>query len=166
MENLKDLAKSAVNGEEQRRVFTMGFRSGVCGVVRNHLSLQKSLKQNNHQMDVLPNMEERYLRYDFSAVETHELALKLANKTQEASAIAEEKKAIVSQYKSKEDQLKSELESLSNKVASGYEMRKVECEIKYHFPEQGKKTFIRKDTGEANSEKMTSEEWNLFNQAD
>jgi hypothetical protein len=49
-------------------------------------------------------------------------------------------------------------------VASGYEIREVECEVKYHKPEQGKKTIIRKDNNSKIIEKMTSEEWNLFNQ--
>jgi len=115
-------------------------------------------------MEVLKNAEERYLRYDFTASEIHDLSLKLANKTQDKSRIAEEKKSVVSQYKSQIDALDAELSGISSKVANGYEMRKVECEIKYHLPEQGKKTIIRKDTGEKMIEKMTSEEWNLWNQ--
>jgi hypothetical protein len=117
-------------------------------------------------MEVLKNSEERYLRYDFTAVETHELSLKLANKTQERSGIEQEKKSVTSQYKSQLDAVVAEVSSLSNKVANGYEMRKVECEVKYHLPEQGKKTITRKDTGEKIIEKMTSEEWNLWNQHD
>lgn len=115
-------------------------------------------------MEVLKNAEERYLRYDFTAVEVHELSLKLANKTQERSGIEQEIKSVTSQYKSQLDAIIAEVSSLSNKVANGYEMRKVECEIKYHFPEQGKKTIIRKDTNEKIIEKMSSEEWNLWNQ--
>jgi hypothetical protein len=115
-------------------------------------------------MEVLKNSEERYLRYDFTALEIHDLSLKLANKTQDKSRIAEEKKSVVSQYKSQIDALDAELSGISSKVANGYEMRKVECEIQYHKPEQGKKTIIRKDTTEKIIEKMTSEEWNLWNQ--
>lgn len=110
--------------------------------------------------------EERYLRYDFKAQEVVELSMKLANKTQELSSLEDEKSSIASQYKSKMDSLKSELGSLSNKVSSGYEMRKVDCTIRYHYPEQGKKTVTRTDTDEEFVEKMTNEEWNLFNQMD
>lgn len=117
-------------------------------------------------MEILKNSEERYLRYDFTASEVHDLSLKLANKTQDKSRVAEEKKSIVSQFKSQIDAIDAELNLISSKVANGYEMRKVECEIKYHLPEQGKKTVIRKDTGEKMVEKMTSEEWNLWNQYD
>lgn len=117
-------------------------------------------------MQVLKNSEERYLRYDFNATEIHDLSLNLANKTQERAAIEQEKKSVTSQYKSQLDAVVAEVSSLSNKVTSGYEMRKVECSIEYHKPEQGKKTIIRKDTNEKIIEKMTSEEWNLWNQED
>ena len=117
-------------------------------------------------MELLPTTEERFLRYDFKATEIHDLAVKLAQKNQELDNIADEKKSVVSQYKSKEDLAKMEVSLLSGKVASGYEMRKVECEVKYHFPEQGKKTIIRSDNGQHIVEKMSSEEWNLFNQTE
>ncbi len=117
-------------------------------------------------MELLPNKEERLLRYDFRATEIHELAVSLAQKNQQLDSIADEKKSVMSQYKSQEDLVKMEVSLLSGKVASGYEMRKVECEVKYHFPEQGKKTFIRSDDGQHITEKMSSEEWNLFNQTE
>lgn len=115
-------------------------------------------------MEVLKNSEERYLRYDFSAPEIYDLSMKLANKTQDKSRISEEKKSVVSQYKSQIDAIDAELSGISSKVANGYEMRKVECAIEYHKPEQGKKTIIRSDNKETLVEKMTSEEWNLWNQ--
>lgn len=51
-------------------------------------------------MEVLKNVEDRYLRYDFTAPEIYDLSMKLANKTQDKSRVAEEKKSVVSQYKS------------------------------------------------------------------
>lgn len=115
-------------------------------------------------MEVLKNSEKRWLRYDFTAVEINELSLELANTTQQITQKKDEKKSVVSQFKSKIDELESKTGALSNKVASGYEIREVECEVKYHKPEQGKKTIIRKDNNQKIIEKMTSEEWNLFNQ--
>ena len=115
-------------------------------------------------MEVLKNSEKRWLRYDFSAPEIHDLSMDLANKTQQFQTVSDEKKSVSSQFKSRLDSIQSDLNSLSNKVASGYEIREVECEIKYHKPEQGKKTIIRKDNNQKIVEKMTSEEWNLFNQ--
>ena len=115
-------------------------------------------------MEILKNAESRYLRYDFTASETHDLSMALANKTQAMASKRAEKKAISSQLKSELDAIESDVAQLSNKVANGYEMRSVECEIIWHKPEQGKKTIIRKDTNEKTVEKMTSEEWTLFNQ--
>lgn len=115
-------------------------------------------------MEVLKNSEERYLRYDFTAPEIYDLSMKLANKTQDKERIESEKKSIVSQYKSQLDALSAEIGSTSNKVANGYEMRKVDCKVEYHKPEQGKKTITRTDTQEKIIEKMTSEEFTLWNQ--
>lgn len=115
-------------------------------------------------MEFLKNTEERYLRYDFTATEIYELSLKLANKTQDKEKKESEKKSIVSQYKSEIDAIISEIQSCSSKVSNGYEMKKVDCKIEYHKPEQGKKTLTRADTGEKIVEKMSSEEFNLFNQ--
>ena len=115
-------------------------------------------------MEILKNTEERYMRYDFTAPEILDLSMKLANKTQDKGNIESEKKSIVSQYKSKIDAIDAELNGISSKVANGYEMRLVECKVDWHKPEQGKKTITRTDTKEKIVEKMTSEEWNLFNQ--
>jgi hypothetical protein len=114
--------------------------------------------------NILPKIEKRYLRYDFSAVEVHDLSMSMANKTQEFASIEGEKKAITSQFSSKLNILKESINSLADKVASGYEMREVECDIQYHKPEQGKKTYIRKDTGAKIVEKMDSSDFNLWNQ--
>lgn len=115
-------------------------------------------------MQVLKNSEKRWLRYDFTATEISELSMDLANTTQQITQTRDEKKAVVSQFKSKIDELESKTGALSSKISSGYEIREVECEVKYHKPEQGKKTIIRKDNNQKIVEKMTSEEWNLFNQ--
>lgn len=45
-------------------------------------------------IDVVPKHEKRWLRYDFSAVETHELSLEMANKTQELQQVDAEKKSV------------------------------------------------------------------------
>ena len=109
--------------------------------------------------------EERNLRHNFSDQEIHDLAMKLANKNREATNVEEEKKAVNSEFKFKTDMLKAEINLLSTKISNGYEMREVDCEVRYHEPESGIKLLIRTDTGEAWTEKMTHEEWNLFNQA-
>lgn len=109
--------------------------------------------------------EERTLRHNFSDQEIHDLAIKLATKNREATNVEEEKKAVTSEFKFKTDMLKAEINLLSTKIGNGYEMRDVECEVQYHVPEAGTKLLTRMDTGETWSERMTSEEWNLFNQS-
>lgn len=107
----------------------------------------------------------RQLRYDFTASEIHDLSVQLANKTKELNAITEEKKSINSQYTAKVNEVKASCNKLSNQVSDGYELREIDCEVEYHKPEQGKKTFIRKDTNTvAAVEAMTDYDWNLFNQ--
>lgn len=115
-------------------------------------------------MEILKNSEKRWLRYDFTAVEINDLSMDLANTTQQIAAKQDEKKSVVSQFKAKIDELESKTGLLANKVSSGYEIREVECEVLYHKPEQGKKTMIRSDNKQKIVEKITSEEWNLFNQ--
>lgn len=114
--------------------------------------------------EVVPKHEKRYLRYDFSAVEIHELSLEMANKTQEMAQVTQEKKSVTSSFKSKLDILATSVNSLADKVSSGYEIREVQCDIVYHKPKQGMKTLTRKDTGAKIEEKMTDQDWNLWNQ--
>jgi hypothetical protein len=108
--------------------------------------------------------EKRSLRYDFTAVETHELSLSLANKTKELCALEEEKSSVVSQYGAKIKECRASCNKISNQVSDGWELREVESEIEYHIPSEGRKTITRKDTGKKFEEKMESWEWNLFNQ--
>lgn len=115
-------------------------------------------------VDLVPKHEKRWLRYDFSAVEVHDLSLEMANKTQELSQVDAEKKSVTSGFKNKIDILKVSVNSLADKVASGYEIREVQCDIEYHKPKQGMKTLTRKDTNVKIEEKMTDSDWNLWNQ--
>lgn len=107
----------------------------------------------------------RSLRYDFTAVEIHDLSVQLANKTKELSAITEEKKSVNSQFTARINEVKAATNKLSNQVSDGFEYREIDCEVKFHKPEQGKKTLIRKDTDKVVAvEAMTDYDWNLFNQ--
>lgn len=106
----------------------------------------------------------RSLRYDFSAVEINDLSVSLANKVQEKHGIESEKKSVVARYTSKIKEYDESIGSLSNKVASGYEMRDVECTVKYHWPAQGRKSITRGDTGQTWDEKMGPDDYNLFTQ--
>lgn len=116
-------------------------------------------------MEVLKNSEERYLRYDYKAEEIYDISNQLANRVQERQTVEAQKKSAAAQFKGQIDILTASIGDLSNKVASGYETRRVDCKVRYHYPEQGYKQITRTDTNEVlPKEKMTSEEWNLFNQ--
>lgn len=108
--------------------------------------------------------DSRNLQYDFTAVEINELAVELANKNQEVARMEMEKKSVVARYKANIDLLSEQVNDLSNKVASGYEYRDVECEVIFNQPKNGQKTFIRSDTSKSFTEKMTDTDYNLFTQ--
>lgn len=109
----------------------------------------------------------RSLRYDFTAVEIHDLSLELAKKTKELQSLTEEKKTVTSQYSARLNEVKATTNKLSNQVADGWEYREIDCEVVYHKPQHGKKTIIRKDTDKvAMIETMSEYDHNLFTQAD
>ena len=108
--------------------------------------------------------EKKTLRYDFTASEIHDLSIQLAQKNKDAVNLENEQKAVASQYGSKLKVLKSEIGKLSNQVADGWELKEIECEVLYHVPKKGMKTYVRKDNGQRFEERMDSYEWNLFTQ--
>lgn len=117
------------------------------------------------EQPLVPTTEKRQLRYDFTAVEIHDLSIELANKTKELSSITEEKKSVNSQFTARINEVKATTNTLSNQISDGWEYRETECEIKFHEPGQGKKTIIRKDSNTVVAvETMTDYDWNLFNQ--
>jgi hypothetical protein len=109
--------------------------------------------------------EKRTLRYDFTAVEVHELSVQLANETKKVGALTEEKKSVTSQWTAKINEAKAACNNLSFKVADGYEHREVECEVILNQPANGKKTIIRKDSNTlVGVEAMTQHDWNKINE--
>lgn len=108
----------------------------------------------------MPTTEKRSLRYDFTAVEIHDLSLALASKTKEVTQLTEEKKSVVSQWTAKVNEAKATCNSLSFKVSDGFEYRDVECEVILNQPAQGRKTIIRKDSNTLVAvEEMSKADW-------
>lgn len=108
----------------------------------------------------VPTTEKRSLRYDFTAVEIHDLSLALASKTKEVTQLTEEKKSVVSQWTAKVNEAKATCNSLSFKVSDGFEYRDIECEVILNQPAQGKKTVIRKDDNRlVGVEEMSKADW-------
>lgn len=109
--------------------------------------------------------EKRTLRYDFTAVETHELSLQLANKDKEVKALMQEKKSVTSQFTAKINEAEASRGKLSNQVSDGFEYREIECEVNFNQPTQGKKTIIRKDSNAlVGVEAMTTKDWDIINE--
>lgn len=116
-------------------------------------------------MELLPHTEKRTLRYDFTAVELHELSLQLANKNKEVKALVQKKKSVTSQCTAEINAAEAACGVLSNQVADGYEHREVECEVIFNQPTNGKKTIIRKDSNTlVGVEAMTQQDWNKINE--
>jgi hypothetical protein len=109
--------------------------------------------------------EKRTLRYDFTAVEIHDLSMQLANKTKDVASLVKKKKSVTSQCTAEINAAESACAVLSNQVADGYEHRDVECEVIFNQPANGKKTIIRKDSNTlVGVEAMTTNDWNLINE--
>lgn len=106
----------------------------------------------------------RTLKYDFSNEERLELGRDLSQMNQKLRQLEDEKKSVVSEFGSRIAIVKEQISSLSDKVASGYEMRDTIVTIDYHMPERGKKTLTRTDTGESWVEPMNNTDHDLFNQ--
>jgi hypothetical protein len=109
--------------------------------------------------------EKRTLRYDFTAVEVHDLSMDLASKTKEIVTLKKQKTSATSQYTAKINEAEATCNSLSNKVADGFEHREIECEVILNQPTNGKKTIIRKDSNTlVGVEAMTEHDWNKINE--
>jgi len=109
--------------------------------------------------------EKRTLRYDFTAPEIHDLSVQLANETKKVGSLTEEKKSVTSQWTAKINEAKALCNTLSFKVADGYEHREVDCEVIYNQPANGKKTIIRKDSNNLVAvEQMTTFDWDKINE--
>lgn len=116
-------------------------------------------------MELLPRTEKRTLRYDFTAIEIHDLSLQLANKDKEVKSLMQKKKSVTSQCAAEINAAEAQRGILSNQVADGYEHREIDCEIIFNQPVQGKKTIIRKDSNTlVGVEAMTQADWNIINE--
>ncbi len=96
-------------------------------------------------METKPTKE--YLRYTFTEDEKKGLSGDLVNCIRKKTGLENELKTIGQQYKADIQAQESSIQSLTNKLDAGYEMRTVDCEWRYVF-ELGQKNLWRLDTGE------------------
>lgn len=100
----------------------------------------------------------KFLRCELTQEEMRQAALSLARANEAMAAIEEEKKVATSQFAERIAQAKAGIGKFSRIISNGYEMRNVECEVRYHsgaqenapgwkhimdFPQQ--KVIIRSD---------------------
>lgn len=104
----------------------------------------------------------RSLEHRFSDEEIKNLSRELALENQNLSNLENQKKSVVSEYGSRMSICREQIGVLSDKVASGYEMRDIMCDVEYHAPEKNRKQFTRTDTGDVWSEPMCDADHNLF----
>lgn len=106
----------------------------------------------------------RDLEYFFTDEEKLEMGKQLAAENQNKRKLEDSKKAVMSQYGSQINEKQETINVLTDKLASGYEFRKIGCTIQWHTPDRNKKTITREDTGAEWVERMTEYDHDLFNQ--
>jgi hypothetical protein len=106
----------------------------------------------------------RSLEYHFTDEERLDMSKQLAAETQNKCRLEDQKKAVASQYGTQISEKAETINSLADKLASGYEFRNIDCTVEWHTPSKNKKTMTRQDSGESWTENMTEYDHNLFNQ--
>jgi hypothetical protein len=106
----------------------------------------------------------KVLTYEFTTDEKKELGKELANKNLQLAGEEASKRSVTASYASRISSIKEDITALSNKLASGYEMREVICEVEYHVPEKNIKQLRRIDNGEIWTEPMSDIDFNLWTQ--
>lgn len=97
---------------------------------------------------IKPVTVDEYLRYEFSEEELKERAKTLAMNVQRQGQTTEEQKAAQAQFKERLERFTAEIGKLSRDINNGWEMRNIECRVRYNLPVPGTKSIVRLDTGE------------------
>jgi hypothetical protein len=99
-----------------------------------------------------------YLKYIYTEKEQGEVAMIMAEKSQELKRIDQNAKTAAAQFKSEKEGAQGELDGAARRYKDGYEMRDIECEELADF-DNGVIRYWRTDNGElAQERKMTNEE--------
>lgn len=107
-------------------------------------------KKSKEVTDVTPTVEKNHnivkskgkhtIQYDFTADELAQKSRELANSIKTKEKIAGQKKEMMSSFKYQLDGQDALINSLSNDIQTGHEMRHVDCEIVKDF-EKGTKEY-------------------------
>lgn len=106
----------------------------------------------------------RSVKYTFTEIELLEMSAELAHRNQELRQLEDQKKSVVSDFGSRINVTKEVISQVSDKIASGYEMRDMEFVVSYHKPEKNMKTLFNEETGVEKVEKMALADFDLFSQ--
>jgi len=99
------------------------------------------------------------LRYPFTEQELLVMGQHLAALKQEQNKVRDQKKAAVAIFAGSLNELEKQMGELSQKIASGYELRPTEVMVLFDTPRVGAKRIIRIDTNETvREEPMTHSE--------
>lgn len=128
-------------------------RCGKLGAAQNGLCLDCIAKRFN-----TVRKEKRLCRYEFSKEEKSDIASDLANAVADLQRMDDNKKSVMSQIKSEMDAKQSAINLAAERHRSGFEMRKIECEVVYAYVDDVVR-WIRTDNGEvAHERKMRPDE--------
>lgn len=101
------------------------------------------------------------VKYTFTREEKEGLADELSRAVNELMGLQDDQKAVAAQFKSQITAKEAGIKSLSEKHRSGYEMRRVDCEVNMDYTAGMVRTF-QIDTGELVKERvMTVQERQL-----
>lgn len=87
------------------------------------------------------------LDYHFTEVELIALGKELGECQLNLRRLDDDRKMVADEWKAKISSAEGHINSLSNKVSSGYEYRDIECTVTMNTPHPGDKTVTRNDTG-------------------
>jgi hypothetical protein len=87
------------------------------------------------------------LDYHFTQDELIALGKELGESQLKLRQLDDDRKMVADEWKAKISSAEAHINSLSNKVSSGYEYRDIECTVTLNAPINGEKTITRNDTG-------------------
>jgi hypothetical protein len=103
--------------------------------------------------------EVKYLRYDFDSAEKLAMGNTLATNHNTLADLKAQEEVFKAQMKEKKTGIELSIQGLSRALYTGYEMRNIDCTVRWDSPNVNEVEYIRMDTGEvAITRPMTEQE--------
>lgn len=87
------------------------------------------------------------LDYHFTPDELIVMGKELGERQLRLRKLDDDRKMVADEWKAKISAEENHVNSLANKVSSGYEYRDIECTVTFNAPTEGQKTVSRNDSG-------------------